>query len=74
VGRGWRRVRGTPPGVQTWESEPYDAEVIQPDGADGACDQQLRHAKDQLTLGSQYPGRQRSLPSAKVISQAINLK
>jgi len=24
MGRGWNRVRGTPPGVQSWEATPYD--------------------------------------------------
>ncbi len=57
-------MKGTPPNVQTFETAPYDTEVVQ---ADVVGDAQLKHAKDQLTLASQYPGRQRSLPSAKVI-------
>ena len=63
--RGWHRVRGTVPNVQTWESDPYDTEVVQAD-ADEAGNQ-LRHAKEQLAIASQYPGRDRSLPSAKII-------
>jgi hypothetical protein len=65
VGRGWRRVRGTPPGVQTWESEPYSEEIIQADT--NVAGDQLRHAKQQLALGRMYPGRECSLPSAKII-------
>ena len=57
MGRGWHRVR-TPPGVQTWQNAD-GGEVGQ---ADVAGDQQLRHAKEQLTLASQYPGGERSLP------------
>ena len=49
VGRGWRRVRGTPPGMQTWESDAYETEVVEADNTDAAGDQ-LRHAKDQLTM------------------------
>ena len=65
MSRGWRRVRGTPPNVQTWESAPYDTEVIQ---ADVTGDAQLKHAREQLDLANRYPGRERSLPSgAKVI-------
>jgi hypothetical protein len=54
--------------VQTWESEPYSEEVV-------AADQNLlvpadfQHAKDQLIIGQQYPGRQRSQPKAKIISK-----
>ena len=56
MGRGWHRVRGTPPGVQTWESDPDDTEVVQADpNAAGA--EQLKHAQEQITIGSQYPGR-----------------
>ena len=66
VGRGWRLVRGTPPGVQTWESTPCDTEVVQ---ADVAGDDQMKHAKQQLALANKYPGRERSFPSrAKVIA------
>jgi hypothetical protein len=67
--RGWHRVRGTEPGVQTWECEPFGTEVVQADaGAVKAGDEQLKHAEDQLGLASQYPGRSRSLPSGgKVI-------
>jgi hypothetical protein len=68
VGRGWHRVRGTPLGVQTWESDPYETEVVQADDTDAAGDQ-LRHAKEQITIGSRYPGRERSVPSgAKLIA------
>jgi hypothetical protein len=67
MGRGWHRVRGTAPNVQTFECTPYDAKVIQADDAGIAGDQQLRHAKQQLALASQYPGRERSMPRAKII-------
>lgn len=66
--RGWHRVRGTPPGVQTWESALYTEEVIQAD-PNVAGDQQLRHAKEQLIIGQQYPGRERSQPKAKITSK-----
>jgi hypothetical protein len=63
----WNRVRGTPPNVQTWTSEPNDAEVVQPGDASPG-DGQLQHADEQIALASQYPGRSRSFPSgAKVI-------
>ena len=66
MGRGWHRVGNTLLGVQTWESASYGTEVVQADDTDAAGDQ-LRHAKDQLTIASKYPGRERSLPSAKII-------
>jgi hypothetical protein len=48
---------------QSFATEPYKAEIVEPapDLADEA--QQLRHAREQIALGNQYPGRQRSLPS-----------
>jgi hypothetical protein len=58
-------VRGTSPGVQTWESKPYDATVEQAD-PNAVGNEQLKHAKQQLALAQQYPGRERSMPSAKV--------
>jgi hypothetical protein len=58
-------VRGTGPNEQTWESAPYTEEVIQADT--NVADDQLRHAKQQLALGRMYPGRERSLPSTKII-------
>ena len=66
MSRGWRRVRGTPPNVQTWESEPYSEEVVAAD-PNLPAPPDLRHAKEQLIIGQQYPGRERSQPSAKVI-------
>ena len=66
MGRGWRRVRGTPPGVQTWESEPYDTSIEAAD-PNLLAPADFQHAQDQLTIANQYPGRQRSQPSAKVI-------
>ena len=64
--RGWTRERGTPPGVQTWESEPYSEEVVAAD-PNLQTPSDLPHAQDQLIIGKQYPGRERSQPSAKVI-------
>jgi hypothetical protein len=52
----WHRVRDTAPNVQSFETETYQTEVVQAD-ADVAGDQQLRHAKEQLTIAKQYPGR-----------------
>jgi hypothetical protein len=52
--------------VQTWASDAHETEVVQADDTDAAGNQ-LRHAKEQLTIASQYPDRERSLPSAKVI-------
>jgi hypothetical protein len=52
----WHRVRGTAPNEQTYESEPYRTEIVQPD-ADVAADRQLKHAQEQLALSKQYPGR-----------------
>ena len=67
VGRGWRRVRGTSPNEQCWEYVPYDATVEQAD-PNAPGNDQLKHAKQQIALAQQYPGRERSLPSgAKVI-------
>jgi hypothetical protein len=67
-------VRDTAPNVQSFETETYQTEVVQAD-ADVAGDQQLRHAKEQLTIAKQYPGRARSLPSgAKVIDIKRSLK
>ena len=64
--RGWSRVKGTLPGVQTWENAPYDADVVQADtGIAGG--NQLRHAKEQIAIAKQYPGRERGFPSAKII-------
>jgi hypothetical protein len=65
--RGWSRVRGTPPGVQTWENAPYDAEVVPADANVGG-DAQLKHAKEQIALAGQYPGRARGFPSAEIIN------
>lgn len=67
MGRGWRRVRGTSPNEQSWETGPYGTEVVQADDADSADKDQLRHAKDQLIIGQQYPGSSLSLPGARVI-------
>jgi hypothetical protein len=67
MGRGWHRVRGTSPGVQTWECEPYNATVEQAD-PNAPGDEQLRHAKEQLALTQQYPGRERSLPSSITVA------
>ena len=65
MGRGWHRVKGTPPGVQSFETAAYETEVIQADqNAAGA--EQMTHAKEQLALGHAYPGRERSLPNAKL--------
>jgi hypothetical protein len=63
----WNRVRGTPPNVQTWTSEPNGSEIIQAGDASPG-DEQLKHANAQIALASQYPGRERGLPSgAEVI-------
>ena len=66
MSHGWRRVKGTPPNVQTWESEPYSEEVVTAD-PNLQTPSDFQHAKDQLIIGQQYPGRVRSQPSAKVI-------
>jgi hypothetical protein len=67
VRRGWSRVKGTPPGVQTFECDLYGTEVV-PADANVAGDQQLKHAREQIAIASQYPGRERNLPSGvKVI-------
>jgi hypothetical protein len=64
--RGWTRECGTPPNVQTWICGAYDEEVVTADpNLQTSAD--LPHAQDQLIIGQQYPGRQRSFPSAKVI-------
>jgi hypothetical protein len=63
----WNRVRGTPPNVQTWTSEPNGSEIIQAGDASPG-DEQLNHANEQIALASQYPGRARGFPSgSKVI-------
>jgi hypothetical protein len=50
------------------QCEPCDATVEQAD-PNAAEQNQLQHAKQQLALAQQYPGRERSLPSAKVTSK-----
>jgi hypothetical protein len=62
-------VKGTPPNVQTWESEPYSTNVEAAD-PNLLAPADLQHAKEQLIIGQQYPGRERSQPSAKVIKIA----
>jgi hypothetical protein len=64
VRRGWSRVRNTLPGVQTWETAPYDADVVP---ADVNVPNTDRHAQEQIAIAGQYPGRQRGFPSAKII-------
>ena len=64
--RDWTRERGTPPSVQTWTCGAYDEEVVTAD-PNLQTPADLQHAQDQLTLAKQYPGRTRSLPSARVI-------
>ena len=52
--------------MQSWEYSSYQTEVEQADP--GVAWTELRHAKQQIALANQYPGRERSLPSgAKVI-------
>jgi hypothetical protein len=51
--------------VQTWESEPYSEEVVTTD-PNLSAPAELPQAQDQLIIGQQYPGRERSQPSAKV--------
>jgi hypothetical protein len=58
------------PGVQTWQfSTKADAspddEQLRVNTAVG--DAELRHANQQIALASQYPGRERSMPRAKII-------
>jgi hypothetical protein len=65
--RGWTRERGTPPNVQTWTCGAYDEEVVAAD-PNLSASADVQHAQDQLALAKQYPGRERSLPSAKVIA------
>jgi hypothetical protein len=69
MGRGWHRVRGTPPNVQTWESEPYSEEVVAADPNLSPPSADLKHAQDQIIIGQQYPGRQRGLPTTKINSK-----
>ena len=64
--RGWKRVKGGPPNEQTWASDDYDTEVV-PADANVAGDAQLKHAQQQIAIASQYPGRQRSIPTAQII-------
>jgi hypothetical protein len=64
VRRGWKRVRDTPPGVQTFECDPYGTDVVPPDVNVPGTD---RHAQEQIAIAGQYPGRERSLPSANII-------
>ena len=54
--------------MQTWESEPYDTSIEAAD-PNLLAPAELPHAQDQLIIGQQYPGRQRSQPSAKIISK-----
>jgi hypothetical protein len=64
--RGWTRERGTPPNVQTWICGAYDEEVVAAD-QNLSASADVKHAKEQLIIGQQYPGRECSLPGAKII-------
>jgi hypothetical protein len=68
IGRVWHRVRGSGPNLQTWKTAPYDAhDDVAASKKPSADDTQLKHANQQVAQAGQYPGRERSLPSPKLI-------
>ncbi len=62
--RGWKRVR-TKPHVQTYECEPYATEVVSPAPDMSELEAQECHAREQIELQHQYPGRGRHLPTPR---------
>ena len=52
----WLKTRDTPT-VTTFECRAYDAEVVHPSLDTSEIQQQMRHARNQLQLSAQYPGR-----------------
>jgi hypothetical protein len=65
----WHRLRRLHQGEQSFATEPYKTEEVVDPAPDLAGEaQQLRHAREQIALAGQYPGRARSMPSgAKAI-------
>jgi hypothetical protein len=61
----WSRVVDVPLNVQRWDGNP-DARDVGP-GLNQNVMEQVRHAKQQLELTRQYPGRERERPKAKII-------
>lgn len=59
----WHKLRRPHQNEQTFETEPYKTEIVEPAPDLAEAAQQLRHAREQIALASQYPGRERSLPS-----------
>jgi hypothetical protein len=53
----WHRARRAYENEQTYENEPTKAQVIGPAPVDPDWREQLKHARGQLKLQSEYPGR-----------------
>jgi hypothetical protein len=62
----WHKVQHPPPGEQSFETDAYKTEIIEPDVDAAETAAQLRHARDQIAIAEQYPGRQRSQPRDNV--------
>jgi hypothetical protein len=58
-----RRQQPAPPGKQVYEAAPYKAEIVAPALDTGRAAAELQHAREQIALAGQYPGRERSLPA-----------
>ncbi len=52
-------------GEQSFATEPYKTEVVDPTSGISDVAEQLRHAQEQIALTRQYPGRERSQPSER---------
>lgn len=59
--RGWKRVRSKPH-VQIYETEPYSTDVVSAAPNMREVEAQVRHAREQIELQQQYPGRSRNYP------------
>lgn len=62
----WSRVVDVPLSIQKWDSNPDVARDVGP-GLNQNVMEQVRHAKQQIALTNQYPGRERERPKAKII-------
>jgi hypothetical protein len=64
----WRGPQRPQQNEQTFETEPCKTEIISPSPGKADAAQQLRHAREQIALAGQYPGRApRAAPRAEVI-------
>jgi hypothetical protein len=64
----WHKQKPENPSEQTYEFDRYQTEVAAVILDAAEIEQQLAHAKEQLALTRQYPGRDPERPRAKVIT------